>query len=200
MAVTLNLPPNLYSVRLVLCGTSISIQLPEDLPEGTKITVHEVIDKPANAAGDIVEVDLQLPEGYEDYKGEFILTLGIDENNTAENVAIFYFNEETGEWENRGGEFNEDKQTVTIEVTHFSKYGVLEVDENPTPGAPGEQGEQGQKGEQGTPGGDSETDESTKTGTKLPSTATSMYTTLFIGSLLLAIGLGFYLFRKFKLN
>src|SRR5690606_26355967 len=58
--------------------TAISILLPEDLPEGTKLVISLVEED--DAAGDVVDVDLQLPGGHENYEGTFVLTLGVGDD------------------------------------------------------------------------------------------------------------------------
>src|SRR5699024_289707 len=87
-------------------GTDISVLLPNDLPEGTEILISENNDATADnlkAAGDIVDVDIILPEGAENPEGDYELTLSVDADMVDEDAAIYYFNETTGEWESKGG-------------------------------------------------------------------------------------------------
>ncbi|BAM47864.1 endo-1,4-beta-xylanase [Amphibacillus xylanus] len=114
----------------------VSIKTPVDLPTGTKVKVNfvdpETIEDPKsesgedlNVAGEIVEVDLTYPEGYEDFKGEFELVLSY--NRDYDWVSVFYLNED-GVWERRtGGVIDRENEVVRITVQGFSTYGVFEV-------------------------------------------------------------------------
>lgn len=116
-------------------GKIATIRTPETLPEGTKIIVEfvgdEVINEPKSdsdklltQAGDAISVQLIYPEGYQDFLGDFELTLSYDTD--FEWVAIFYLNEETGRWERQGGEMDPDAGVIRLTVQHFSTFGVFE--------------------------------------------------------------------------
>ncbi|GEN50833.1 endo-1,4-beta-xylanase [Alkalibacterium pelagium] len=129
---------------IVVDGQLISITMPSDLPLGTSIivnildgeTVPELVNEEGQlltAAGDIIDVELILPEGEEDYEGDFVLTLGIDNDFVEEDVTIYYYNEEESIWENVGGEVTDN--TISVIVPGFSIYGVFTqgtVDEEPS--------------------------------------------------------------------
>ncbi len=146
-------------------GSSASIKMPEDLPAGTTITVVEAIDleNPGyEVAGDVYTVEFTFPDGTT-VEGSFTLTLGYDADKyDADDVSIFYFNEETGEWEHQGGVAADG--VITLEVPHFSTYGVFaEVDDDASQDADDE----------------------------LPDTATSTYSWILAGLILLGLGLAF---------
>ncbi|ADU28965.1 carbohydrate binding domain-containing protein [Evansella cellulosilytica] len=123
-----------------LQGTNASIKMPDNLPEGATISI-ELVEEPApNAnhtkAGQVIKVNLQ---GAEDAVG-FELELSYDEGY--EEVAIFYYNETTEEWEFVGGEMNTETNTISVTVDHFSTYGVFASEsgdgQDPDPGEPGD--------------------------------------------------------------
>src|SRR5690625_1464334 len=70
-------------------NSPVSMQLPEDLPAGTKLTINRVDHD--DAAGDVVDVDVQLPQGQENYEGPYILTLAVNDEFMDKEIAIFYF-------------------------------------------------------------------------------------------------------------
>lgn len=45
---------------------------------------------------------------------------GVDENS----LRVYYFNEETQIWELIGGQVNKLTKTVTVQITHFSRYAL----------------------------------------------------------------------------
>ncbi len=173
-----------------LRDSKTSIVMPANLPADTTISV-ELVEEPAHTetqklvkAGEVVKVDLQLPEGFEG-ELEFVLELAYDEG--FENVAIFYLNETDGEWRHVGGEMNQETKTITTTVTHFSTYGVFEYSGDD------------QSGEQ--PGDDQSGDktETAKedTNKKLPDTATNSFNLLLVGFTLIVLGgIAFILKRR----
>ncbi|MCD8500653.1 MAG: LPXTG cell wall anchor domain-containing protein [Bacillaceae bacterium] len=109
--------------------TKASITMPANLPANTTIAV-ELVEEPANTrnlvkAGEVIKVNLDVPGGFEGL--EFELVLGFDEQY--ENVAIYYYNEELGEWELKGGDIDSTTNTIRLVVNHFSTYGVFEVEQ-----------------------------------------------------------------------
>jgi endo-1,4-beta-xylanase len=108
------------------------IKMPKDLPAGTTMTVDKYNEDTFTAesgnalivSGEIVTVNLTFPEGYEDYEGEFELTLGV--NADAENPAVYYLGEDG--WELRGGDYDEENGVIRLIVSGFSTYGVFETE------------------------------------------------------------------------
>jgi endo-1,4-beta-xylanase len=118
-----------------------SVTVPDDLPLGTQLSFRylteedilslgELVDEDGQAlilAGEVVDVEITLPEGQEEYTGEFILELGIFNEFVEENVFVYYFNQEEQVWELRGGEVDAD--TIRLMVPGFSIYGVFALEE-----------------------------------------------------------------------
>lgn len=120
------------TVRIL--DTNIAIAMPNDLPVGTEIQVNlkEANDIPATVedlkvAGSVIDVTLTFPAGHENYQGKYTLTLPYDKNNyDADKVAIYYFNEGKKEWEKQANsKVDSTNGTVSVDVDHFSTYGVL---------------------------------------------------------------------------
>ncbi|MEK5040476.1 OmpL47-type beta-barrel domain-containing protein [Sporosarcina sp. FSL K6-3457] len=120
-------PINVYANSIVnIKDSKTSIQLPNDLPVGTTLQVKSVQNPPTsgyNLAGELYEFIFTFPNGYEEYTGEYTLTLGVDETKQNQNVAIYYYNEDNKRWEFIGGQIDGGKIIATVD--HFSIYGVL---------------------------------------------------------------------------
>ncbi|MEH7251889.1 metallophosphoesterase [Neobacillus niacini] len=181
-------------------NTNTIVQLPSDLPEGTTLRVKSV-DYAAPGlvkAGEVYNFEFTFPNGFEDYSGNFVLTLGVNSDvKTADKVGLYHFNEEKAKWELVGGEAKDGKIIVT--VTHFSAYGVFVPEENqpgqdPTPVNQNPGGQNPTPGNQ-NPGGQNtdivkdNTNQVNKVGNKLPNTATPYYNWIFLGSILIIIAL-----------
>lgn len=124
--ITLNSSPKFVypGLKVNVKDANTSIQLPTDLPENTMLRIESVNNMDTDGfkqMGEMYSFILMYPEGEEDYKGEFILTMGVD--NHADNVAIYYYNEQKGIWEYIGGDIEDDQ--ITTNVNHFSTYAVL---------------------------------------------------------------------------
>ncbi|KRG15052.1 chitinase [Virgibacillus soli] len=111
--------------------TGVQIQIPADLPEGTKLDVvkaQEGMDKLSGfkAAGPVYTFNFEYLEG-EGFTSEegFGLTFPVDPE--AKNPAIYYFNSQKEEWEKVSEEVIDGKIMTT--VAHFSTYGVFAEDE-----------------------------------------------------------------------
>ncbi|WP_273126981.1 discoidin domain-containing protein [Bacillus weihaiensis] len=178
-------------------NTAVKIALPKDLPRGTKVTIEK--HNPSNpsgqaivSAGDVYTFTFEFPPGMESYTGKYLLTLGYDEEAyKSDEVAIYYFNETTEKWEHQGGEVKNG--TITLEVNHFSTYGVFAaVQQNPgnqeessDPVEQEDSNSQDEKEELNDPG---EQVKSSDQDNKLPATATKSYSYLLIGFLLILGG------------
>lgn len=111
--------------------TGSTIVAPADLPEGVSIVIKKVketdkIVKDATkleAAGDIYTIEL---ENYDRNKTDGTFTLTLNYNKDTEGTpAIYYYNEDTREWEKRDGTIDKATGTISLEVEHFSTYGVF---------------------------------------------------------------------------
>ncbi|MFN7252268.1 MAG: glycosyl hydrolase 53 family protein, partial [Anaerobacillus sp.] len=140
-----------------------SLKLPANLPIGSKLTILEVdeskkVKQSSKVAGDVLKFDFEYPNG-EEFTGNFTLVLAYDDENFAANeVGIYYFDEISQEWIFKGG-LAEDG-VITLEVPHFSTYGVFStnnVDQTPVPGDGDETAVPGDGDETAVPGDGDET-------------------------------------------
>jgi hypothetical protein len=119
---------------VALEGTQSSIIFPFDIPDGTSFDVVYLPNDDAAAltqgknftvAGGIFNFTLNTPEGTS-VDNPFTLILNYDKDRYSKNeVAVYYYNELSGNWELIGGDVDEEAGTVTVQVDHFSIYGVL---------------------------------------------------------------------------
>ena len=200
---------------LQITGTTANVVLPEDLPEGTTLTVsadEEALAKAdgLKAIGDVLNFTFSFPAGLEDYEGEFQLVMGYS-GNASDDVNIYYFNEETGTWEIQNGQVNTELRLISLTVSHFSTYGVFEAvveepeEETPIEPEEPEEGENPGENEEEQPAttdpdnnenDDDSNKQPTNDGETLPNTATSNYNMLVLGGILLLIGLSALIIQK----
>lgn len=167
ISITLDTQPvPVYAGALIkIEGTNATVQLPNDLPEGTTLQI-ETVDialEDYQQVGDVFDFIFTYPEGEEDYTGIFGLTLGIDKD--ADNIAIYHYHDNEKTVEFVGGEI--ENGLISAMVEDLSTHGVFsKVEEN---------------GEVTPPKGDKEDG-------LLPKTATHLYDWLLIGLVLLGVG------------
>ncbi|WP_407270037.1 immunoglobulin-like domain-containing protein [Radiobacillus sp. PE A8.2] len=170
----------------IIEGTNSFISMPEDLPEGTTIKIEKVDGEPNGdliVAGDVYRVTIVYPGEASPPQDGFILTLSYDNDADSDLVNIYYFDEEANEWILKGGQVNTENKTITLNVPHFSTYGVFqEVGSD-------EQVDDSDGNE--TPHTDVNDD-----GTVLPKTATPIFNWLLIGTIMLLIGSALVLWKK----
>jgi len=208
---------------VIIEGSNSTVTLPANLPNGTTLNIKDVgqtkLDKTnLIVAGDVLEFNFKYP-GSEAFEGDFILSLAYDETkHDADQVNIYYFDEDSQEWVFRGG--TTENGMISLEVSHFSTYGVFTEktepdteDDEEVPGSksgeeppatnnenneqtPAPATDNGEEALEGTEVTDSEE----KEGERLPDTATTTFTSLMIGLLILLIGVIFaYITRRKKL-
>lgn len=56
------------------------------------------------------------------------VTINISKANDPRKVAVYYYNEETNQWEYVGGKVDAQSNTITFNATHFSQYAAFEYD------------------------------------------------------------------------
>ncbi|WP_186579653.1 rhamnogalacturonan lyase family protein [Aquibacillus kalidii] len=184
-------------------GTKAKITMPDDLPNGTKVIVvsEESIEHDGlEQSGDILTVTFKFPEDSTPPTDAYTLVLGYKDNADAEKLAIYYFNEESGKWEQKGGDVDETNQTVSLEVPHFSTYGVF-VEETATGEEDGADTDSGSNTDTDS---DSGNDPAPNSGSnadvagdgELPSTATTMFNWMLIGLIVVALGIALLIVRK----
>lgn len=116
-------------------NANVAVTMPNDLPAGTNIKLELIEGKNIpetgenlKVAGSVIDVTLTFPPGHENYQGKYTLTLPYDKNNyAADKISIYYFNEDKEEWEKQqdNSEVDSTNGTVSVDVNHFSTYGVL---------------------------------------------------------------------------
>ncbi|XQY93775.1 amidase family protein [Metabacillus sp. HB246100] len=197
-----------------IAGTKAKITMPADLPEGSKVTIikEDATDHDGlEVAGEVLNVTFEFPEGSTPPTNGYTLTLGYNQGADTEQLAIYYFNETSNEWEHKGGEVNEEEETITLDVPHFSSYGVFVEIEETTP-TEDESGttddETDSNNDQST--NENEQDENTnetnnttnndKSNHNLPNTATSVFNWLMIGAITIATGIVLLIVRRRKVN
>lgn len=113
------------------------VKLPSDFPEGTTLTTH-ILDKKdhsykgLSATGDIINFKFQYPDGKDEYRGSYRLSMGMNSGADPNKTGIYYFNEVTKQWQYVGGWGSAKDGIITIDVDHFSTYGVFTDVEGPT--------------------------------------------------------------------
>ncbi|MFS0821170.1 GDSL-type esterase/lipase family protein [Bacillus sp. 1P02SD] len=199
---------------IIINETNVSLLLPDNLPEGTKLTVTNTSEDTLLKAeesnlksfGDALNFEFKFPEGSEDYEGTFTLLMGYNADSP-DNIAIYHFNEVDGKWEIQQGEKNKELHAISLDVTHFSNYGVFAQVEKQTPpvtkdpvddseddgGTPPPIAEDPSKGPKDD--GKKDTKKDTSKG-KLPKTATNYYNLLLIGASLFMSGVIVFIFTK----
>lgn len=185
--------------KVLIRDTMTTLQLPSDLPAGTTVTITETDDKikekaeGLHAFGDTLHFAFAFPEGYEAYEGNFELTMGYEED-APDDVNIYYYNEDKEQWENKAGNVNKEATHITLQVTHFSNYGVFaeeKVTAEPTqPQKPVDQE------------GPTETEKIPSTsggeGNELPKTATNMFNWMVVGAVFIIAGISTILIIRKK--
>ncbi len=178
--------------------SSSTLTMPEDLPVGTKLkveakNVEETNHKGLTLSGDILTFTFEFPEGSTPPNSQYKLVLGYHKNSDTNSLAVYYYNEKTSKWEHRGGVVNKENQTIKLNVSHFSTYGVfvqsnISVEDKETPN----QGSEEPEKVEGTPKDDMEITEDKDTnvvnGSKLPETATTYYNWLLFGLFIFTLG------------
>ncbi|SFM24306.1 LPXTG-motif cell wall anchor domain-containing protein [Gracilibacillus orientalis] len=202
-----------------LQGTKVSIKMPDDLPEGSLLTIKEVdeealaSDQNVAIAGEVFDFEMVYPEGTEEPNDPFGLTLGIDEMSQEPTISIYYYNRSQQKWEKQESDMHVEAGTVTSKVSHFSIYGVLETTEQQsekpdedhkerpsqpsdndkdTPSPDGQQSGNNDEGGKQQQNSDLQKDQDKE----LPNTANMLFNWILLGVILLSIGLGLYFKRK----
>jgi len=179
---------------LVIKGdnASTTIKMPHHLPLGTKVVVQDARDWPEAAsnglliiAGDVLDVRILGPNN-EKVHGPYVLTMQYDKDNyDANEVDIYYYDEDEGTWVKQDGAVNEEEGMISIEVDHFSVYGVL-ADHSSLPAD--DQDSSDSEGEKSDKKISISGEETSKDGNTLPKTATNLFNLIALGIGLLLLG------------
>ncbi|WP_102028923.1 5'-nucleotidase C-terminal domain-containing protein [Salirhabdus sp. Marseille-P4669] len=146
------------------------------------------------------------------FEDSVTLQLKVDPSNVSnpESVKLYYFNEQTSEWELIGGTYVDGILTATTE--HFSKFAAFEINPNQVDGTNGDTDGEDSATDEGTNNGDEEgtyneeananngndgTDNGNTSGeNKLPNTATNSYNLLLMSGILLASGFVLFVLQR----
>ncbi|MEN2766877.1 DUF4430 domain-containing protein [Ornithinibacillus xuwenensis] len=114
-------------------GSKTQVVMPDDLPEGTKLIVREITKQSPGLekAGDVFNFEFQFPDGKQP-KGSYQLTMGVNSGVDLSKTGIYYLNEQTEAWEYVGGWGDAKDEVITVQVDHFSTYGVFTDTEGPS--------------------------------------------------------------------
>jgi len=107
----------------------------EELPNGY-LEIHEIKDllkyRPKSGKKSFVSniFDIRIPEGYE-LNSPVELTIYLNKNKVKnlKHIFIYVYNEKTGQWDMVGGTVDEVQGTITVRLSHFSMYAVMENSE-----------------------------------------------------------------------
>ncbi|WP_281884410.1 immunoglobulin-like domain-containing protein [Paenibacillus sp. YYML68] len=122
--------PMVYSGGIVLNLTSAFAGSASTVTAAL-VPVNGQREQGMNRAGAVV--DITLSGVTIDPAKPVALTLPVTSVSDWAKVAVFYYNEATGEWEALKTERDSVNQQVTVHVTHFSTYGVFEADQAASP-------------------------------------------------------------------
>jgi len=182
------------TVNIQTGDANTTIIMPDNLPEDTKVIVADAKNQAATTngnlmvAGDVFDISIFGPNN-EKVNGPFTLTMAYDKDQySAEEVDIYYYDEDQEEWIKQKGTVNEDEGTIKVEVDHFSMYGVLATS---APSTPGDQDKKSGEDEDKDSDGDIVKDPEDKDAdaeNALPKTATNTFNMIAIGLILLALG------------
>ncbi|TSB47501.1 G5 domain-containing protein [Alkalicoccobacillus porphyridii] len=119
------------TISIEVGQTKSTITMPGQLPQGTKLIVEdasELIDLKNEhlvLAGNVLDVSI-FDANNQNVVGPYLLTMEYDKDQYgADDVDIYYYDENQGIWVKQHGTVNEEEGTITIEVDHFSRYGVF---------------------------------------------------------------------------
>ncbi|RIW36066.1 hypothetical protein D3H55_06300 [Bacillus salacetis] len=192
-------------------NTDVKVKIPAiNLPEGK---TAEITVKAMKAEGALAAYDFTISadgKTYHQFDEEMTLEFSVDVSKVKnpENLRVFYYNEDTSEWEMIAGRFVDGK--VIAQTDHFSTYAVFEVsgkelasgDLAKTPEKPSENRDTNTLVEPAPNGHKEKTKNPNRelsgeaAGAKLPVTGTEHYKLLLLGTLLTAISITLAAFRR----
>lgn len=188
--------------KIELTYESTKVQVPvEILKVGKDITfnfgeVSASVEKKSGAISKLYDFTIVTEDGkkisnFDKNKVTLIYTIDPNDVKDWDNLKVFFVDKKGKKIEEIETKYNKDKNEVTASLAHFSIYGVFEVAAT-TPSVEPVQEENGE--------GELPTVEKVSSGKELPNTATSSYTTLLVGSVLLLAGIMSYLFIKRRMS
>ncbi len=132
----LNTKKKVYAGQAVtIDGKGTQITFPNDLPSGTFVTITDVSGEGfvtntegIDSAGDVLNFEFELPNG-QSFTGNSELTMTYG-NGFATAIDIYYYNESDKKWVAQNGTKNTGNNTITINPSHFSTFGVFALKED----------------------------------------------------------------------
>ena len=184
--------------KILINNTDVSLLLPTDLPEGTTLTVIPTSEDALKKAdglkdvGEVLNFKFEFPNGFDDYKGTFKLVMGYNADDSFD-VDIYYYDEAKGVWKSQDGKVDKESKEISLEVTHFSNYGVfaqmdVEKEEPPIVKKP-EDDKTPPVVKDPTKSDTTKKPKPANDGKKLPNTATNNFSLMLFGAILLVTGL-----------
>lgn len=193
----------LQTINVYKDGIKISISTSVFKYNGEEVTISAIKEKTAvNSVSNTYNITIKQGGKIISYFDEGI-TLTFDVNaDLAQNpnsLKVFYFNEDTGNWENIGGNYNKVSKQVSVVTNHFSTFTVFEAAQDGSsndivPIADSNKSDN-QKEEQA---GQTNAQNNSILANVLPNTATNTFNWLLIGGLLLLVGGSIFLSTRFR--
>lgn len=206
--------------------TGVHVQLPTDLPEGTKLSIRHAdeLDKLSDIiqTGPAYTFVIEYPEGNFISEEGFQLTFPF--NDEQENQSIYSFNSVEDKWEKNNSQIESNQITATVDALATHGLFANEVEEEDpkdddgkdkddgnAAGVPADKDKQGGDGtgedNDNTGGGavkgsdinknpEPNNNNKTKGTTTLPNTATNLYNYLTIGIVIILTGAGILFFQR----
>ncbi|TFJ94266.1 GDSL-type esterase/lipase family protein [Lentibacillus salicampi] len=120
-------------VTVMIKGTETTLTVPSDIPWGTTLEVYDASDseKVTGAeglalAGDVYNFKLTFPSEGKGTSGSYALQMGYDADKfDADQVAIYHFQPDSGEWKKQNGTVDEKSETITLKSSRLLTYGVF---------------------------------------------------------------------------
>src|SRR5699024_7844141 len=137
---------------VTIAGTDTEVTMPLDLPDGTSLEIHDASEseKVTGAeglalAGDVYNVKLSFSSEAGGTTGSYTLQMESDGGKfSSDQVAIYDYHLDSGEWEKKNGTVDEIAGTITLETPHLSTYGVF-IEANNDKNQNGNDGNTGQE-------------------------------------------------------
>ncbi|WP_067839266.1 immunoglobulin-like domain-containing protein [Amphibacillus sediminis] len=165
------------------------LRMPASLPSGTRLRIEEYAGPKQEGlrnVGPALSFHFSYGDGIgPDESDPFTLTFSYEESVDSDRVAIYYL--QNGKWDYRGGTVNAEQQTITLDVPHFSTYGVFVETTAGVDFIDDDDSEQDMQ---------EKVIDITEAGKQLPNTASSHFNLLTAGLLLLVSG-GILLFYHY---
>lgn len=190
-----------YNQTLILTkGKDVSLKIPasvfKDVKEDVTISITEV-KQATNSLSKTFKMTIELANGkrLDEFADGIDVTVDVDTSkiNNEKNVKMFYFHEQSSEWEEIGGMYKDGK--VTVNTKHFSTFTVFEVEEDESEHKAPIEKPSNVAGEK-KPTENNVNEEKQETENALPDTASNAYNFLIAGIILLVVGTGLFILRR----